>query len=146
MREHLPPYFSDIVAASTSTFAQAIYTVLVPGYVVGRCALLGDAGSVAPPFTGSGVFKATQNAIDLADSLGAHGELDGALAAWSLKQTETGRKLEVLGRQMEEAFVWDSPDLSEMDEATAHAWWNEAIQFPDDFSYVADGTSPEREG
>ena len=144
MREHLPPYFSDIVAASTSTFAQPIYTVLVPGYVVGRCALLGDAGSVAPPFTGSGVFKATQNAMDLADSLGAHGELEEALAAWSIKQTETGRKLALLGRQMEEAFVWDAPDLSEMDEAAAHAWWKAAIQFPDDFSYVADDTSGER--
>ena len=78
MAEHLPPYFGDIVAASGGTFAQPIYTVVVPGYVVGRCALLGDAGSVAPPFTGSGVFKATQNAIDLADSLRAHGEQEKA--------------------------------------------------------------------
>ena len=144
MREHLPPYFSDIVAASTSTFAQPIYTILVPGYVVGRCTLLGDAGSVAPPFTGSGVFKATQNAIDLADSRRAHGELEEALAAWSVKQTETGRKLAILGRQMEEAFVWDAPDLSEMGEAETRAWWKAAFTFPDDFRYVADDTPRER--
>jgi 2-polyprenyl-6-methoxyphenol hydroxylase-like FAD-dependent oxidoreductase len=146
MREHLPPYFSDIVAASRDTFAQPIYTVLVPGYAIGRCALLGDAGSVAPPFTGSGVFKATENAMDLADSLGRGGDTEDALAAWSLKQTQTGQKLATLGRQMEEAFVWDAPDLSKMDEAETRAWWNTAITFPEDFSYVADETSTSPRG
>ncbi len=144
MAEHLPPYFGDIVAASGGTFAQPIYTVVVPGYVVGRCALLGDAGSVAPPFTGSGVFKATQNAIDLADSLRAHGELETALSVWSARQTATGQRLAMLGKQMEDAFVWEAPDLSEMDEAQTRDWWGAAIQFPDDFSYLADDTSTER--
>ena len=61
MREHLPAYFAEIVSDSQDTFAQPIYSVTVPANAVGRVALLGDAGTVAPPFTGSGVFKAILN-------------------------------------------------------------------------------------
>jgi 2-polyprenyl-6-methoxyphenol hydroxylase-like FAD-dependent oxidoreductase len=136
MATHLPPYFADIVAGSRNTFAQPIYTVAVPEYAVGRCALIGDAGAVAPPFTGSGVFKATRNAIDLRAALAASEDTDEALGAWSEAQTATGKRLAALGDQMEQAFVWAAPDLSEMDEATARAWWQDAVTFPADFSYL----------
>lgn len=144
MTRHLPPYFGDIVARSRNTFAQPIYTVTVPAYAVDRCALLGDAGSVAPPFTGSGVFKATANAIDLVAALGKHAATEEALAAWSQAQTATGKRLAVLGEQMEQAFVWAAPDLSEMDEGAARSWWEKAVTFPDGFTYLRDpGASDE---
>jgi 2-polyprenyl-6-methoxyphenol hydroxylase-like FAD-dependent oxidoreductase len=140
MQEHLPTYFADIVAASSETFAQPIYTVEVPGYYRSGCCLLGDAGSVAPPFTGSGVFKAVNNAIDLASSLDSTDPLSRSLEDWSDRQLATAERISVLGRQMEQAFVWNAPDFSTMDESRARAWWNEAITFPEGFRYV-DGAS-----
>jgi 2-polyprenyl-6-methoxyphenol hydroxylase-like FAD-dependent oxidoreductase len=136
LTRHLPPYFADIVGRSRNTFAQPIYTAEVPGYARDRCALLGDAGSVAPPFTGSGVFKAVSNAVDLVDALGHGRLLDQNLAAWSEVQAGTGRRLAALGEQMEQAFVWAAPDLAQMDEDAAREWWTRAVTFPDDFSYV----------
>ena len=138
VRSHLPPYFGDIVARSTDTFAQPIYTVEVPRYASHRTCLIGDAGSIAPPFTGSGVFKAVQNAVDLARALSTEKDFEVALENWSQLQTDTGRRLAALGRQMEQAFVWAAPDFSTMDEATASSWWSQAVTFPDDFSYIRD--------
>jgi 2-polyprenyl-6-methoxyphenol hydroxylase-like FAD-dependent oxidoreductase len=138
MGQHLPPYFAQIVAGSADTFAQPIYTVTVPAYAKQRCCLLGDAGSVAQPFTGSGVFKATNNATDLARTLSGGQDLDRALSEWSDAQARTGQRLTGLGRQMEQAFVWAAPDFGRMEAAAARAWWSEAVTFPDEFSYVGE--------
>lgn len=137
MAEHLPSYFAEIVSDSTNTFAQPIFSVTVPANAVGRRALLGDAGAVAPPFTGSGVFKAMMNAVELATALGEPGSTLDALERWSVEQAQRGLRLAALGDQMERAFVWDAPDFSMMSESQARAWWTESIAFPDDFSYLA---------
>src|SRR5437588_6855105 len=57
MAAELPGYYADIVTRSPRTYVQLIYTVAMPAYHRGRMALIGDAGTVAQPFTGSGVFK-----------------------------------------------------------------------------------------
>ncbi len=72
---------------------QPIYSVTVPAYAQQRLALLGDAGAVAPPFTGSGVFKAFMNAADLVTSLAYGSTVDDALGRWSAEQTERGLRL-----------------------------------------------------
>jgi 2-polyprenyl-6-methoxyphenol hydroxylase-like FAD-dependent oxidoreductase len=136
MSEHLPSYFAEIVSDASGTFAQPIFTVEVPQNAVGRIALIGDAGAVAPPFTGSGVFKAMMNAVELSDALEATVDVDAALVGWSHAQAERGSRLAALGRQMESAFVWDAPDFSTLSEAEARAWWTAAITFPEGFSYV----------
>lgn len=139
MADHLPRYFSRIIDASKDTFAQPIFAVAVPEYAVGRIALLGDAGSIAPPFTGSGVFKAVMNAVDLAQALTEAGAgVDDALSRWSTEQARRGQRLAALGDQMEEAFVWSAPDFSLMDQEQARAWWRQAVTFPDEFSYLSE--------
>lgn len=138
MSEHLPSYFFEIVADSQDTFVQPIYTVTVPQNAVGRIALLGDAGAVAPPFTGSGVFKAMMNAMDLVAAIADENDPVETLAQWSTEQAERGRKLTVLGEQMERAFVWEAPDFSGMAESEAREWWSKSISFPEEFSYVSD--------
>ena len=138
MSEHLPRYYSEIVSNSQETFAQPIYTITVPQYSVGRIALLGDAGAVAPPFTGSGVFKAIMNAVELVTAIRDADNLDVALSRWGAEQAERGRRLSVLGEQMERAFVWEAPDFSTMTEPEAKEWWSKSISFPDEFSYVSD--------
>jgi 2-polyprenyl-6-methoxyphenol hydroxylase-like FAD-dependent oxidoreductase len=138
MAEHLPSDFAEIIAASRDSFVQPIYSGTVPAYARGRIALLGDAGAVAPPFTGSGVFKAMMNAVELATSLAESSSVDGALEQWSVEQTKRGDRLAALGDQMEEAFVWNAPDLSAMTEPDARTWWTRSISFPDEFSYVSE--------
>ncbi len=138
MADHLPSYFVDIISASIDTFVQPIYSVTVPAYARGRVALLGDAGAVAPPFTGSGVFKAIMNATELVTSLAEGSTVDDALGRWSAEQTERGLRLAALGAQMETAFVWKAPDLSAMTESEARAWWTRSIAFPEEFSYVSE--------
>jgi 2-polyprenyl-6-methoxyphenol hydroxylase-like FAD-dependent oxidoreductase len=138
MADHLPSYFADIIADSSDSFVQPIFSGTVPAYRRGRMALLGDAGAVAPPFTGSGVFKAMMNAVELATTLAESSSVDGALEDWSARQTERGKRLAALGDQMEVAFVWEAPDLSSMTEPDARAWWAQSIAFPEEFSYVSE--------
>lgn len=137
MSDHLPSYFAEIVSDSADTFAQPIFSVTVPANAVGRRVLLGDAGTVAPPFTGSGVFKAMMNAVELVKALGEPGLTVEVLERWSTEQAQRGSRLAALGEQMERAFVWDAPDFSTMAESEARVWWMESITFPDDFSYVS---------
>jgi 2-polyprenyl-6-methoxyphenol hydroxylase-like FAD-dependent oxidoreductase len=106
-------------------------------YHQGRICLIGDAGAVAQPFTGSGVFKGANNAIDLTAELQAHRDVDAALRKWDKKETTTGRRLVVLGRQMEQAFIWSAPDFSQMDAETTAAWFKNAVTFPEEFAYSA---------
>jgi 2-polyprenyl-6-methoxyphenol hydroxylase-like FAD-dependent oxidoreductase len=135
--DHLPPYFAELTSITDGTFAQPIYTYRPTAYRRGRVCLIGDAGSVVPPFTGSGVFKASKNAIDLAAALADAEHLDQALEKWSDTETEAAHRLAALGDQMEQAFVWAAPDLGTMSADEARTWWTDSISFPEDFTYIA---------
>ena len=141
MRDHLPPYFAELTAQTSNTFAQPIFTYTPDSFRVGRCCMIGDAAAVVAPFTGSGVFKSSNNAIDLAQAIADSpdaSQLDNVLEVWSATETAGARRLAALGAQMEQAFVWAAPDLGSMTEDEAKAWWADSITFPDDFTYIAD--------
>lgn len=137
MRDHLPTYYADIVAASSNTFAQPIYNVNLLEYYNGRICLMGDAGSVAQPFTGSGVFKGVNNALDLVTQLQQSATVEAALARWGEAQTITAKRLVVLGEQMEQAWIWAAADFSQMAAAETEQWFRAAVHFPEEFSYEA---------
>jgi 2-polyprenyl-6-methoxyphenol hydroxylase-like FAD-dependent oxidoreductase len=130
VREHLPTYYAEIIAASRDTFAQPIYIAEPPAYYRGRICMIGDAGAVAPPMTGSGVFKAMTNAISLAEAIRAKGEVDGALAEWNEAQTANGLRMTTWGRQLEQALIWATPDLSQLDATAAAEWWHRTAPAP----------------
>ena len=139
MRDHLPTYYADIITNSENTFAQPIYNVEMPAYYKDRMCLFGDAGSVAQPFTGSGVFKGVNNALDLAAALEVHDSVDAALSEWSKAQTAAAKRLVILGEQMEQAWIWAAADFAEMDSETTEKWWHNAVKFPEEFSYEDEG-------
>lgn len=143
-RESLPPYYADIVNASDGTFAQAVFSVGVPDYHAGRICLAGDAGAVAPPFTGSGIFKAATNAINLAAALGAHEDLDAALAHWGASEAAMAERILDLGRQFDQAFIQGTPDFGAMDTTTAADWWTDSITHPEGFTFEARGFATDR--
>ena len=137
MQAHLPAYYANIIQASQDTFAQPIYAADLPTYHQDRLCLIGDAGSVCQPFTGSGVFKGINNAIDLTAALQSQTDIATALGAWNQSQTNTGHRVAILGQQMEQAWIWTAADFSEMDAETTAAWWKAAVTFPEEFTYAA---------
>ena len=136
-RETMPALYADIVEASRDTFVQAVHSVSVSAYRVARICLTGDAAGVATPFTGSGIFKAASNAIHLRDALDAHADVDEALEVWSESETAFADEIQDLGRQFEEAFVWNQPDFAAMEPAGAAAWWERAVRDPEGFTFEA---------
>lgn len=129
----VPPYFAGIVTSQHNRYAlQAMFTVDLPAYRRGRLCLAGDAGIIAPPFTGSGVFKGMTNAVDLADALAADGDLDARLETWSREQTRTGQAQLRLGERLADALIWNIPDFAAMSEAAMIDWWERASKFPEE--------------
>lgn len=121
----VPPYFAALVEQARDSFAQPIFTAAVPRYCAGRIGLLGDAGSLAQPITGSGVLKALENARGIAARLRKIADVDEALAAWSADATTFGALLVRLGSRMEQQLVWNMPDLSAQPAAENERWWAE---------------------
>jgi hypothetical protein len=136
MYDNLPGYYADIVARTENTYAQLIYTADLPGYGRDRVGLIGDAGIVVQPFTGSGIFKGFNNAKDLVAELDAHETVDDALQSWSRRQTEGSKRILALGEQMEEAFIWNPLDFANADAETTAAWWKSSVTFPENFTYA----------
>ncbi len=126
----LPEFFGEIVQRTKSTHAQLVYTVEMPAYRRGRQVVIGDAGTVTPPFTGSGVFKGFQNTVGLLETIESLGSFDKALESWSAKQVRLGQRLATLGEQMEKALIWAPLDLATADADSTEAWWQSAVTFP----------------
>ncbi|MCK5713022.1 MAG: hypothetical protein KAI25_09915, partial [Hyphomicrobiaceae bacterium] len=135
MTDNLPRYYAEIVFKTDRTYAQLIYTVDLPAYAQYRICLIGDAGIVAQPFTGSGIFKGFNNANDLVKSLHEHESVEDALMDWSRAQTEGGKRILALGQQMEHAFIWNSLDFASADAETTATWWESSVTFPENFTY-----------
>lgn len=138
MRDNLPTYYGDIIAKTQNTYVQLIYTVSIPAYHNGRICVIGDAGMVAQPFTGSGVFKGYNNVKDLIHAFDTYATIDKALDQWGQEQVRIGNRLLALGEQMEQAFIWNSIDLATADASTTASWWKQAVTFPEEFTYAAD--------
>jgi 2-polyprenyl-6-methoxyphenol hydroxylase-like FAD-dependent oxidoreductase len=139
MQDNLPGYYADIVVRSEHTYAQLIYTVDLPAYTRGRICLIGDAGIVVQPFTGSGIFKGFNNARDLTTALAEYDHVDEGLAAWSQAQTEGNKRILALGEQMEEAFIWNPLDFATAEAEQTAAWWKSSVTFPENFTYEHKG-------
>ncbi len=137
MEAELPDYYGEMVRATAHTYVQLIYTARMPAYHRGAACLIGDAGAVAPPFTGSGVFKGYNNVQSLLKVFDRHDDVHDALDEWGQEQVRLADRLLGLGDQMEEAFIWKSLDLATADAESTEAWWRDAVQFPEEFTYEA---------
>jgi len=136
MRSQLPSYYAGIVDKTRDTYVQLIYTSSLPAYGRGRIGLIGDAGMLVQPFTGSGIFKGYNNARDLVEALEHHDNLEDAMAHWSQDQVSIGNHLMTYGGQTEKAFIFRSFDLATATPETAAAWWKAAVTPPKEFSII----------
>ena len=53
-------------------------------------------------------------------------------------QVTLGRRLLDLGKQMEQALIWNAPDLTNADATTTETWWKNTVEFPDNFTFEPD--------
>jgi len=133
--KNTPDYYAEIVNRTADSYIQVIYTLDLDSHYKGKMCLIGDAGMVIQPFTGSGVFKGYNNVKDLISFLNSNDTPEKALSQWSEKQVISGKRLLALGEQMEKAFIWDQPDFARINEKTLLEWWKRSISFPEDFNY-----------
>jgi 2-polyprenyl-6-methoxyphenol hydroxylase-like FAD-dependent oxidoreductase len=118
----LPTAVMGFIDAAPEYSIQAIYSTIVPTYHRNRVCLVGDAGSLLPPFTVSGVLKAIGNAASLKDILASATSLSEALTAWSEAQCRLAEPVVKLAEHSEAALIFDTPDLSAMSVKETNAW------------------------
>lgn len=133
--EQLPDYYAEIISKTEGSYLQVIYTLDLEAYYRDKMCLIGDAGIVIQPFTGSGIFKGYNNVKDLIRALNDSPSLEEALQSWSNLQTKSAKRILALGGQMEDAFIWKQLDFSTVDEEIVKKWWKSSVTFPDHFNY-----------
>ena len=122
----LPPVLFELVQQSGSSAIQAIYSVVPRSYARDRLCLVGDAGAVFPPFTGSGVLKAVANATSLADALAGAPAVGDALRRWSEAQLQVAAQVMPFAEYAERSQVFEMPDLATMPTAATSDWLSSA--------------------
>ena len=124
LSDHFPPEHEQLVRNSprAEVSIQPIYDEVVDSYVRGRVLLIGDAGTVSRPHTGSGATKALQDALALERLASAHRTWKPLLAAYDAERSDAGRSLVEMGRRIGRAQVERTPDWASMEPGDFDAW------------------------
>jgi 2-polyprenyl-6-methoxyphenol hydroxylase-like FAD-dependent oxidoreductase len=101
---------------------QSIYDQMADSYVKDRIVLIGDAGTVTRPHTGSGATKAMQDALTLERLGQEYSEWEPLLAAYDADRTAAGVSLVELGRRIGRDQVEQTPPWGEMSPDDFDAW------------------------
>jgi len=112
----------DLIERTARTSIQAIYSAQAPAYARGRLALIGDAGTVFTPYSGSGVLKAIANATSLPGSLAAATTVDEGLSTWSKMQGKTIQAIEPVAERSEKNLISEIPELVSLSHEDAYSW------------------------
>ncbi|MFN0162423.1 MAG: FAD-dependent monooxygenase [Burkholderiales bacterium] len=126
-RQYFPPYFGDVVAATSQPFIQPVVDNCVPRYTRGRICLIGDAATLSRPHIGGGAGKALDDALALDEGLATGESLDGALSAWDDARSAFGREVFELGQSLGRHLVEATPVWDSMDRAAMDRWWQGVI-------------------
>jgi 2-polyprenyl-6-methoxyphenol hydroxylase-like FAD-dependent oxidoreductase len=118
----LPRSLFELVQQCGNSSIQAIYSCVPRSYARDRLCLVGDAGAVFPPFTGSGVLRAAANAASLTDALADAPAVDDALRQWSETQLQVAAQVIPIAEDIERIGVFDMPDLTTMPTTATNDW------------------------
>jgi 2-polyprenyl-6-methoxyphenol hydroxylase-like FAD-dependent oxidoreductase len=122
----LPRSLFELVQQSGNSSIQAIYSVVPRSYARDRLCLVGDAGTVFPPFTGSGVLRAVADATSLTDALAGAAAVDDALRRWSQAQLQVAAQVIPIAEGIERSGVFGMPDLTTMPTTATNDWMSAA--------------------
>ena len=106
---------------------QPVYDVTIPTYVSSRIVLVGDAGTVARPHTGSGATKAMEDALALERACSEHDSWPEVLAAYDRERCPFGNELVELGRRLGRAQVQHTPPWDRMTAGDFQHWMTETL-------------------
>jgi len=124
----LPAPLFELVRRSGHSSIQAVYSYAARRYVRDRLCLLGDAGTLLPPFADSGVFRAVNSAAALAGTLAGEPAVDDALRRWDDAQLQAAAQVAPNTEKVEQSYVFGMPDLAALPVAAASDWL--AAAFP----------------
>ncbi len=129
LAEHFPPWHRALLELTrpTELSIQPIYDETVPAYRAERVLLIGDAGTVTRPHTGSGATKALQEAMLLEELCRELDDWDAVLDRYDAERTAAGNSIVELGRRIGAAQVENTPPWSEMQPADFEAWVAETL-------------------
>jgi 2-polyprenyl-6-methoxyphenol hydroxylase-like FAD-dependent oxidoreductase len=127
--QHFPPWHKSVIDLTESheISIQPIYDETVPGYVQNRVALLGDAGTVTRPHTGSGATKALQEAMLLEDLVAEHDDWQTVFAIYDHERTAAGNSIVELGRRIGAAQVQQTPPWADMKPTDFQQWTKDTL-------------------
>ena len=123
----LPSPLFELVQQSGNSSIQAIYSFVARSYARNRLCLLGDSGTLVPPFAGSGVLRAVTSATSLADALAGAPTVDDALRRWSAAQLQAAAQVIPNTEVIERSYVFGMPDLTAMPATAANDWLSAAF-------------------
>ncbi|HTR90561.1 MAG TPA: NAD(P)-binding protein [Trebonia sp.] len=118
----LPSPLFELVQKSGNSSIQAIYSFVSRSYVRDRLCLVGDSGTLAPPFAGSGVLRALTSAASLADALAGAPAVDDALRQWNEAQIQDAAQVIPNAEGIERSYVFGMPDFTAMSTTAANDW------------------------
>lgn len=125
----LPSSLFELVQQSGNSSIQAIYSFVPRSYARDRLCLVGDSGTLVPPFAGSGVLRAVASAAALADALaGAQAVDDDALRQWNDAQLHAAAQVIPNAEDIERSYVFGMPDFTAMPTTAANAWMSAAFR------------------
>jgi 2-polyprenyl-6-methoxyphenol hydroxylase-like FAD-dependent oxidoreductase len=122
----LPTPLFDLVQQTGNSSIQAIYSCAPGSYARHRLCLAGDAGTVLPPFAGSGVLRAVASATSLTEALTGEPATDDALRQWSQTQLQIAAQLMPAAEGIEQGYVFGTPDLTTMATTATNDWLSAA--------------------
>jgi 2-polyprenyl-6-methoxyphenol hydroxylase-like FAD-dependent oxidoreductase len=122
----LPSPLFELVQQSGNSSIQAIYSFVPRSYARNRLCLVGDSGTLVPPFAGSGVLRAVTSATSLADALAGTPAVDDALRRWSDAQLQAAAQVIPNAEGIERSYVFGMPDLTAMPTTAANDWMSAA--------------------
>ena len=122
----LPPSLFELVRQSGNSSIQAIYSFVPRSYARGRLCLVGDAGTLIPPFAGSGVLRAVASAASLTDALAGASDVDDALRRWSEAQLQAAAQVIPNAEVIERSYVFGMPDFATMPTTATNDWLSAA--------------------
>jgi 2-polyprenyl-6-methoxyphenol hydroxylase-like FAD-dependent oxidoreductase len=126
LAELLPTSLFELVRQSHNSSVQAIYSFASRGYARDRLCLVGDSGTVVPPFAGSGVLRAMASATSLTDALASTAAVDDALHRWSEAQLKIAAQVMPNAEGIERGYVFGMPDFTTMPATATNDWMSAA--------------------
>ena len=133
----LPWPLFELVQQSSNSSIQATYSFVPRSYARNRLCLVGDSGTLAPPFAGSGVLRAVTSAASLADALAGAPAVDDALRRWNDARLQAAAQVIPNAEDIERSYVFGMPDLAAMPITATNDWMSAAyagfaVTLPDD--------------